>query len=177
MLRIVCFSLAVFCVVPLSIADVQSAGEGGFEIRIETEVAGSPALAYSHFVDRIGDWWDDSHTYSQDSKNLLITAKPGGWWIEKLPGKGFVQHMEVLAVQPGEMIRFSGGLGPLQEMACDGALTVRFREGSEAGTCRIELLYNVHGYADGGLTPLAAPVDGVLKEQLQRLKKSVEAEN
>jgi hypothetical protein len=42
-----------------------------------------------------------------------------------------------------------------------------------AGTHR-QLVYNVAGYSPGGLKPLAPLVDGVLAEQVTRLKAFVE---
>jgi hypothetical protein len=44
----------------------------------------------------------------------------------------------------------------------------------ETNGTRLELTYNVGGYRPGGLAELAAPVDGVLRAQLLRLKSFVE---
>jgi hypothetical protein len=54
-----------------------------------------------------------------------------------------------------------------------GALTVLLAE--KDGKTTVTLTYDVGGYFKGGLDKRAAPVDGVLGQQLAGLKTAVEA--
>ncbi len=160
----------------LSFAEVKDSGPGGFTVKITTEINASPAEVYQRVVHNIGDWWSSAHTFSGDAHNLSIEDRPLGCFCEKLPDHGAARHMEVIYVDPGKTLRLSGGLGPLQEMAVTGSMTLRFTamgSGSTGGT-RLEVTYAVAGYMPGGLDALAKAVDGVLAEQFTRLKTYIE---
>jgi hypothetical protein len=150
-------------------AEVLSADAQGFSIALDADTAMTPRQAYDAFI-RIGRWWSAAHTYSGDAGNLRLDARPGGCWCEALPGGGFVRHMSVEYAAPGEALRLSGGLGPLQEMGVDGALTVTFKP--REGGAKISFRYNVVGRAPNGFAGIAAAVDRVLGEQLTRLAAS-----
>jgi hypothetical protein len=57
-------------------------------------------------------------------------------------------------------------------MAVAGSMTWTFTETS--GKTKVEMTYKVGGYAPGGLDALAKPVDAVMAQQVQRLKKYIE---
>lgn len=65
-----------------------------------------------------------------------------------------------------------GALGPLQGLGVEGAMTLSLAPAGN-GT-DLSLIYNVGGYLKDGFTSWAAPVDGVLHEQMARLKAFVE---
>lgn len=109
---------------------------------------------------------------SGDANNLYIIAKPLGCFCERLGPDGGVVHMAVTFVNPGVMLRFTGGLGPLGLMGVNGNMTWEFDE-HEDGT-RVTINYAVGGYLAGGLDAVAAAVDGVLVDQAKRLKALVE---
>lgn len=156
--------------VPAS-AEVVDAQDNGFSIRIAVDVTAAPASVFTVLTGQVGAWWSSAHSFSGDAANLSIEAKPGGCFCEKLPNGG-VRHMTVTHVMaPGTLI-LNGGLGPLGSMAVAGAMEWSL-EAQGTGT-RLQLVYNVSGYAPGGLKGLAAPVDGVLAEQVKRLKAFVE---
>jgi hypothetical protein len=125
-------------------------------------------VAYASLVRHIGEWWEAEHTYSGDSKNLTLVAEPGGCMCEALPNDGSVQHGTVVNVVPGQLVRLSAALGPLQEMGVSGSLTWQFERAAAAET-KVTLTYAVGGYAPGGLDKLAAVVDMVMTRQLNRL--------
>lgn len=83
---------------------------------------------------------------------------------------------EVIASGDGgfivEEIRFSGALGPLQQMGASGGLIWKLSAAN--GGTQVEWTYAVSGFRPGGLGALAPAVDGVLAVQLQRLKRFVE---
>ena len=80
--------------------------------------------------------------------------------------------MLVTFVNPGVILRLTGGLGPLGLMGVDGNMTWEF-EDADGGTV-VEFKYAVGGYLAGGLDGIAPAVDAVIGEQLLRLKRFVE---
>lgn len=144
-------------------AKVMNVSPNGFSVTHEATVKLAPREAYYAFLN-IGAWWDKSHTFSGDPKNITIDAKPGGCWCEALPNGGFVKHMEVGQAAPGSRLVFHGGLGPLHFMGATGAMTVKFAA-TDGGT-KVSLSYQVSGYDPDGFQKLAPAVDGVLGEQV-----------
>jgi len=137
----------------------------GFTVRNIVTVHASQARAYASVVHDVGKWWDSAHTYSGRSENLSINATAGGCFCEKLPGGG-VRHMVVVLAIPGKLLRLSGSLGPLQELAVTGSMTWTFT--SQAEETVVEVRYAVGGYSPEGLQKIAPAVDRVLAEQLER---------
>ena len=171
MLRLFCVTTLFGLLPTIAVAEHKSSTDNDFTVLLRMQVKEPPKVAYAKFV-AIQNWWHSSHTFSLNAKNLYIETKPKGWWGEKLPNGGFVKHMEVIFAAPGKMLRFRGGLGPLQSMPINGAMQVAFSP-KEKGT-EISLLYAVGGFVKGGVKRLGAPVDGVLKMQLHRLKRYIE---
>jgi uncharacterized protein YndB with AHSA1/START domain len=158
-------------VLPAS-ADVIESTDAGLLVRNEASVAAPPGRVFSTLTERVAMWWDSSHTFSGDAKNLSIEPKAGGCFCERLANGGSVRHLSVIYVDPGKELRLEGGLGPLQESAVTGVMIWKL---TEAGSnTQVMLSYAVGGYRPGGLHLLAMPVDGVLREQLVRLKRLVE---
>ena len=81
--------------------------------------------------------------------------------------------MRVMYAAPGEVLRLSGALGPLQASGVAGALTWKFTA-APGGTTKVELSYVVGGFMEGGFEKVAPVVELVLGEQLRRLKSFVE---
>jgi hypothetical protein len=160
--------LAAFLSASLASAKVESAAPNGFAVKHEAVVKLTPQQAYDAFLN-IGSWWDKSHTFSGDPKNIAIEAKPGGCWCEAMPNGGFVKHMDVGQVAPGKRLVFHGGLGPLHFMGATGAMTVTFAP--THGGSKVTLLYQVTGYDPDGFQKLGPAVDGVLGEQLAHFAK------
>lgn len=161
---------AVLLTAPAAHADVVDVASNGFSVKILTEIA-APAPTVYAALPQVASWWDPAHTWSGDAKNLSLDTRAGGCFCERLPN-GSVQHMTLVYADGRSTFRLIGGLGPLQSMAVTGALTFVTRD--NAGRTVLELTYNVGGYAQGGLAPLAAVVDGVLAGQMKRLKSFVE---
>lgn len=151
-----------------ALAEVKSATEAGFEVSAIVTVAASPGQAYAALI-APAKWWSAAHSYSGDAANLSIEPRAGGCFCEKLKNGGAVEHLRVVYVEPGRMLRLQGGLGPLQGEAAVGTLTWTIAA-APAGGATITQSYVVAGYIRGGTAKLAAPVDAVLAEQLSRLK-------
>jgi uncharacterized protein YndB with AHSA1/START domain len=152
-------------------AAVVDAQPNGFEVREEAQVAAPPAQVYAA-LGQIGQWWLGQHSYSGDAKNLSLELKAGGCFCEQLPDGGSVRHMGVILARPNTLLRLEGALGPLATTGGTGHLTIALSpKGAETD---VVLTYDFGGYAKGGMDKWAAPVDHVLGEQLDRLKRYAE---
>jgi uncharacterized protein YndB with AHSA1/START domain len=172
-LRAAFIAFAIFGLQASSVrAVVTQPTSAGFLVTLDTRIAGSPDRVYRALVGQVAEWWNAEHTYSGDSRNLSIDARPGGCFCERLPNGGGVEHLLVTYVKPGEMLRMSGALGPLQASATAGTMTWTLAAAGPATT--VNLSYAVGGFRDDGFPAVAPAVDGVLLEQLQRLKRFVE---
>ena len=119
-------------------------------------------------------WWNPEHTYSGKAENLYMDTQATGCFCEKLADKGSVEHGHIVYVQPGRMIRLTGGLGPLQAEAV--AATLAFKLDSEGDNAtKLTMTYVVGGHMRQGGEALAPLVDKVLGDQLARLKAAAEA--
>jgi len=157
-------------------AEVRDADDGGFSIVHKLTIAAPRATVYGVVVDNVGDWWSSDHTFSGDAANLYMTAEPNGCFCERLGSSGGLVHMAVTFVNPGVMLRLTGGLGPLGLLGVNGNMTLEFdANDSRADITDLTLTYVVGGYRPGGLDELAPAVDDVLQEQLNRLRDYVEA--
>jgi hypothetical protein len=123
-------------------------------------------------VQQVGGWWNPAHTYSGDSKNLSIDARPGGCFCEELPNGGGVEHLRVVYLVPDEMLRLIGGLGPLQASGVVGSFSWTLTDSGSSTT--VEVTYVVGGFMEGGFERIAPAVDGVIGEQVHRPKLFVE---
>ena len=164
-------ALASSVLVSVGNGEVIATGENGMQIRIVRRVAKPSTEVYDSIVGKIGKWWSSGHTWSGDASNLSIDLQRAAM-IEALPEGGFCRHLEVVFHQPGKTLRLRGGLGPLQEMGLNGALTIN-TSAKDDGT-EVVLIYNISGFSPGGFAPLGPLVDGVLTEQVDRLVRFCE---
>ena len=153
-------------------AEVVESSPSGFAVRNDAGVSAAPAVVYAALTDAIGRWWDPAHTFSHDSRNLSLEAKPAGCLCEHLPDGGGVEHMRVVYASPGKLLRLTGAIGPLQEAALAGTMTWNLLQAG--GGTTVELIYAVGGFRAGGFRDIPTVVDGVLRGQLARLKALVE---
>ena len=165
-MRYLLASVTFLAAAPAS-AIIVSAQSHGFELKHSIDLPVPPAQALAAFA-RYGSWWSKSHTYSGDASRLTLQLRAGGCLCERLDGGGGVEHMRVAYYQPGERVVLIGGLGPLLFEATSGVMDVRVaktRTGSQ-----LVLNYRAAGFARGNGTQLAAGVDQVLREQVERLR-------
>lgn len=146
-------------------AEVVDSATNGFTSRHVVTVALTPQAAYDRFVN-IGTWWDGAHTYSGDARKLTLIPRPGGAWTEALGGGDFVEHARVIFAQRGKTLRFSGCLGPLQQMGVSCVMTATFA--AEGAGTKVTFTTTAGGYFPGGAAQIAAPVDGVLGQAMAR---------
>lgn len=157
-------------------AEVMEATDAGFVIKLSAEAQASRADAWK-VLTAPARWWSGSHTYSGDAANLWIDAQATGCFCEKLPRPkgapesqriGSIEHMHVVYADPqAGVLRMTGGLGPLQQDAGSGTLTITLKQAGE-GT-RIDWVYVVSGLVVLKPQEIAPLVDKVLAEQVGRL--------
>ena len=94
-----------------------------------------------------------------------------GCFCEALPNGGIV-HLTVTLVDADNMLRFTGGFGPLGLMGVSGNMTVEFSD-LDSGSL-VTLHYAVGGYIPGGADSMVGQVDAVLQAQLDRLARYIE---
>jgi len=165
-------TLLAACVSGVASADVIDVDRNGFTIRHQVLIEMDRVAVYDVAVTQIDKWWNSDHTVSGDAGNLKIDARVQGCFCETLGDGAGLVHLVVSFVNPGVMLRFTGGLGPLGLMGVAGNMTWEFDD-AETGTV-VTLQYAVGGYMPGGLDTVAGPVDGVLVEQMTRLKAFIE---
>jgi uncharacterized protein YndB with AHSA1/START domain len=138
----------------------------GFVISNSATVSAPPAEVWAALV-RPSRYWNPDHSYSGNAANLSLEVRAGGCFCETLPNGGSAEHLRVVMVQPGQLLRLSGALGPLQTEGLAGGLTWQL-EAVADGT-RISQTYVVGGNMRFDRATLPPIVDGVLREQLTRL--------
>lgn len=160
-------------------ADTTAVSSSGFTSSFRAEIKAAPAQAWGAVI-QLPRWWNPSHTYSGNAANLSLDAQAGGCmcerWRDAAGASHSVQHALVVLAQEGRVLRLSGGLGPLQDMAVVGVLTIvtAAGAGAEADKHFLRMTYRVAGGAEAGLDKLAPAVDGVIGEQFKRLKSLIE---
>jgi uncharacterized protein YndB with AHSA1/START domain len=143
----------------------------GFEVQETAHIAAPAAQVYAELTTP-AHWWNSDHTFSGDAANLSLDAKAGGCWCETLPNGGSALHLTVVEVVPGKVLRLRGALGPFQGGGVDGAMTWVLKTAGD-GT-DVSLTYVLGGYHKDGFEQLSKAADGVLADQVARLKRYVE---
>lgn len=149
-------------------AEVTHQAAGGFTIKHQTETSLAPDQLYRALTNDVRDWWNPAHSYTGNGDNLRIDARGGGCFCEQL-ANGSMEHMRIVYAETGKLLRMMGGLGPLQTIAAGGPLDWAITA-TDVGS-KLTVTYQVGGYLEGGLQAWAEPVDGVIGEQVLRLKQ------
>ena len=147
-------------------AAIKDQAADGFTIEHSQWVPVDQATAWKAFVHDVGKWWPADHTWWGDASKLSISEQVGGCFCE-LNGAQQARHMGVAFVDPGKLMRMTGGLGPLQGMGLDGVMEWRFV--AENDGTRITLWYRAGGYTPDDLTSFVPVVDKVQGQQLAGL--------
>jgi hypothetical protein len=152
-------------------ADVTDSAPNGFTIVERAHVDAASDRVYAALI-APQRWWSSEHTFSGSAANMSLDAKAGGCWCEALPGGGSVLHLTVVYAAPGKGLRLRGSFGPFQTMAAEGAMV--WSLAPKDGGTDVTMTYAVAGYLKDGSARIAQGADGVLAEQLARLKHTVE---
>jgi uncharacterized protein YndB with AHSA1/START domain len=104
-------------------------------------------------------WWPADHTWSGRRESLSLRPRAGGCFCERWAG-GSAEHGRVVMAIPERLLRLDAALGPLQEMAVTGVLTIKLIE--QDGVTVADVIYRVSGDAAHKLDTLAPIVNQVL---------------
>lgn len=168
--------LLASCWISVAQAEVTEAGDSSFTVSHTVSTPATPQKVWAAMTQRISEWWHPDHSWSGDAANFYVRAELGGCFCERLPGAdgqpdGGVEHLRIIYIKPGEVIRFDGSLGPFMDMPAQGRMSWAITPAAEGGTgSTITFTYRVHGYMDGGFAGLAPVVDGVIGQQIQSLQ-------
>ena len=146
--------------------EVKNAAASGFTIENTRVVPVDAGTAFKALVESVDRWWPKDHSWWGREGALSIEPRAGGCFCERA-GSREAMHMLVTFVDPGRLLRMTGGLGPLQGMGLQGALEFRFAPAKD-GTA-ITLYYRVGGYTPDDLSTFAPVVDQVQGVQLGAL--------
>ncbi len=158
-------------VAPPGAAEVTASTDASFTVTQKVTIAAPAAKVWATLV-APSLWWNKDHTWSGSAANLSLDPRPGGCWCERLPNGGGVEHMRVVYAAPDEMLRLTGGLGPLQAMPASAVMTVTLTPAADGKSTAVAFTYAVAGAP--GLGQIAAPVGGVLGAQVAGLKAAAE---
>ncbi len=170
---------ATLAVITPAQAEIVQQADNGFVVQHSVTVSTDPDATFA-MLRTPAKWWDKEHSWTGNAENLYMDAQAGGCFCELIPNeattesgapqrtlRGSVQHMQILYVDPGKLLRLSGALGPLQGEAVTGSLT--FTLTPVKGGTRITMDYVVGGYMRMKMSEIAPAVNGVMVAQLSRL--------
>lgn len=160
-------------------AELVQQAENGFVVQHSVTVSTDPDTSFA-MLRTPAKWWDKDHTWTGNAENLYMDAQAGGCFCELIPNeattesgapqrtlRGSVQHMQIVYVDPGKLLRLIGALGPLQSEAVTGALTFTLKP--VKGGTRISMDYVAGGFMRMKTSQIAPAVDAVMVAQLSRL--------
>jgi len=145
-------------------AEIKDASPSGFTLENAIRVPVEPTRAWKTLAEDVDRWWPKDHSWWGAESVLSIEPRAGGCFCER-KGEQQAQHMLVVVVDPGKLLRLTGGLGPLQGMGLNGVLEFRLAPADGGGTT-ITMYYRAGGYAPDDLSKLAPVVDGVQALQI-----------
>lgn len=160
-------------------AEIKSQSDTGFVVGHTAEVLAKPDEVWKRLIVP-KEYWNPAHSWSGSVAGFYLDAQAGGCFCELLQDKaadgsskprGSVEHMRVIFVDPGKVLRMSGALGPLQSEAIQGTLTVAMEPLKDGAGTRLSLSYAVGGYMRYKVAEIAPVVDAMLADQFQRLIK------
>ena len=161
-------------------AEVKAASDTGFNSVHIATVNATPSEIWKRLLSP-KDYWNKAHSWSGSSAGFYIDAHANGCFCElfqeagengKLKTVGSVEHMRVIFVQPGKVLRMQGALGPLQSEAVIGTLTVAMEPAKDNAATRVSFSYVVGGYMRYKVSEIAPAVDKVLGEQFENMLSS-----
>lgn len=113
-------------------AEVKDATASGFTLENAVEVPSDSMSAWKALVEDVHYWWPADHTWWGVESELSIEPRAGGCFCERR-GQQQALHMLVTFVDPGKLLRLTGGLGPLQGMGLHGVLEFRLAPAKAGG--------------------------------------------
>ncbi|HSX62655.1 MAG TPA: SRPBCC domain-containing protein [Tahibacter sp.] len=142
----------------LAPAAVKQSSPEGFVVEHRLMLNSTPEQAWATLA-QPARWWPKEHTWSGDPANLSLELKLGGCFCERWKDGG-AEHGRVVMIRRNELVRLNAALGPMQEMAISGVLTIAIAAKDE-GTEAI-VTYRVSGTPAHAFEKMAPVVDQVV---------------
>jgi len=142
-------------------AEVRQASADGALIEHRFQISAPPADAWSVLA-HPELWWPADHTWSGDPAKLRLGAEAGGCFCENW-GEASAEHGRVVMAMPPRLLRIRGSLGPFQEMAVTGILSIALA--AKDGGTEATVTYRLSGDASHGLAAMMPVVDQVVGQQ------------
>jgi uncharacterized protein YndB with AHSA1/START domain len=142
-------------------AEVKLASPDALILEHRYTIQATPEAAWSVLV-HPERYWPADHTWSGNASHLSLVPEAGGCFCERWVA-GSAEHGRVIMAIPGQLLRLRGSLGPFQEMAVTGVLTVTLKP-LDSGTQAV-VTYRLSGDASHRLGDLATVVDPVIQQQ------------
>jgi uncharacterized protein YndB with AHSA1/START domain len=161
MLRPLLLASLTVWVAPASLAEVRQSSADGAIIEHRFQIPATQKDAWAALV-HPERWWPADHTWSGDPSYMQLNDQAGGCFCERW-GENSAEHGRVVMALPGELLRIRGSLGPFQEMAVAGVLTVRLA--AKDGGTEATVTYRLSGDASHQLAAIMPVVDKVIGQQ------------
>lgn len=167
--------IVALCSVTTAKAEVTNTADNGFTVQHETVISADAEAVWKAMI-APSRYWNGDHSWTGNAENFYLVPQAGGCFCELIrttsdgnikSSDGSVQHMRVIFAHNNKMLRMSGALGPLQNEAVTGTLTMQLQP--QAGSTKVRFVYKVGGYMEFPIDQIAPAVDGVIGEQLTRL--------
>lgn len=142
-------------------AEVRQASADGALIEHRFRITAAPADAWSVLA-HPELWWPADHTWSGNPANLRLGAEAGGCFCENW-GEASAEHGRVVMAIPPRLLRIRGSLGPFQEMAVTGILSIALA--AKDGGTEATVTYRLSGDASHRLDTMMPVVDKVVGQQ------------
>lgn len=118
----------------------------------------------------VANWWEDSHSFSANAANMVFDVE-GACFCERWDGNE-VRHLELVHLRKQKKLVFRGALGPLQDQAIVGALSIELKPADD--NVSVHWQYRVYGRLTGDMGEWSKAVDGVLSTQFGNLQKRLQ---
>jgi uncharacterized protein YndB with AHSA1/START domain len=141
-----------------SLAELKQSAPDGALIEHRYALTVAPEQAWQALI-HPERWWPEDHTWSLSRAHLSLSPVAGGCFCETWPG-GSAEHARVVMAAEPKMLRLRGSLGPLQDMAVTGVLTVKLTP-TEGGTEAV-VTYRLSGDPSHALDQFVPVVDQVI---------------
>ena len=133
-----------------AVAEVKQSAADGAIIEHHFQVSASPDVAWSALT-HPERWWPSDHTWSGSAANMRLQAEAGACFCENW-GENSAEHGRVVMAVPGKLLRINGALGPLQDMAVTGVLSIQLA--AKDGGTEATVTYRLSGDASHKLDDL-----------------------
>ena len=161
MLRPTLLAAVALSAATVALAEVRQSSADGAIVEHLFRIPAQPQDAWAALV-HPERWWPAEHTWSGDPAYLRLTAQAGGCFCETW-GENSAEHGRVVMAMPGQLLRIRGSLGPFQEMAVTGVLTIKLAP-KDGGT-EATVTYRLSGDASHKLDTFIPVVDKVIGQQ------------